>query len=74
MQIYVEDISEDYGTHGVTVYSLVHGMDFYYAEVRASGITLFDNSGFDDGIKMDKEHPMTGQLREAVNKELTKEK
>ena len=45
MKVYVEDVSEDYGTHGVSVYSVVRGMEFFDAEVRASGIEVKNRDG-----------------------------
>ena len=60
MKIFVEDISEDYGTHGVSVLSLVTGMEFYYAEVRASGITILTD--LDEGIEMDDDNPLKKEL------------
>ena len=58
--IYVEDISEDYGTHGVSVLSLVTGTEFYYAEVRASGITILTD--LDECIEMDDDNPLKKEL------------
>ena len=49
MEVYIEDITEDYGTHGVSVYSLVHGMDGYVADVRASGVSIFESADYDNG-------------------------
>ena len=60
MKIFVEDISEDYGTHGVSVLSLVAGMEFYYAEVRASGITILTD--LDEGVEMDDDNPLKKEL------------
>jgi len=60
MKIFVEDISEDYGTHGVSVLSLVTGVEFYYAEVRASGITILTD--LDEGIEMDDDNPLKKEL------------
>ena len=70
MNIYIEDITEDYGTHGISVYSLVHGMDFYYAEVRADGIKLFNSKEFDTGEEMRKDNPMYSKLKEAILKHI----
>ena len=60
MKIFVEDISEDCGTHGVSVLSLVTGMEFYYAEVRASGITIL--ADLEKGIEMDDDNPLKKEL------------
>ena len=60
MKIFVEDISEDYGTHGVSVLSLVTGVEFYYAEVRASGITILTD--LEEGIEMDDDNPLKKEL------------
>ena len=60
MKIFVEDISEDYGTQGVSVLSLVTGMEFYYAEVRASGITILTD--LDEGIEMDDDNSLKKEL------------
>lgn len=73
MNIYIEDITEDYGTHGVSVYSLVHGMDFYYAEVCADGIRLLDSDGFSTGEEMRKDDPMYPKLKEAILKHIVGE-
>lgn len=70
MKIYVEDITEDYGAHGVSVYSLTHGMDFYYAEVCANGIRLLDSDGFGTGEEMRKDDPMYPKLKEAILKHI----
>ena len=53
MKVYIEDVTENYGTHGVSVYSLVHGMTAYVAEVRASGTTLFTSEGYGEGAEID---------------------
>lgn len=62
--IYIEDISEDYGTHGVSVYSLVAGMEYYYAEVRASGITILTD--LENGAEMGDNEPIKRELIGAV--------
>ena len=64
MKIFVEDISEDCDAHGVSVLSLVTGMEFYYAEVRASGITILTD--LDEGIEMDDDNPLKKELVEAA--------
>lgn len=67
MQVYIEDISEDYGAHGVTVYSLVHGMDAYVAEVRASGTSLFRSQDYRDGQpELDDSHDDYSKLTNAL--------
>lgn len=43
MSMAVEDISDDYGAHGVRCYSVVNNMEFYTVDVRASGYTVMDN-------------------------------
>lgn len=65
-KVYIEEI-EDLSTHGVTQYSIVSGVDFYDAEVRASGIeiTRRDNA--------DMEENESAQLYDAMNKYLIKE-
>lgn len=68
MKVYVEEI-EDLSTHGVTVYSLVQGMDIYRAEVRASGITIWERDDYDQGKPLDEEHEQYEKLKEAVVKE-----
>lgn len=67
MRVYIDDITEDYGDHGVAVYSLVQGMSFYYAEVRASGISLYDPDGFVSGKELDAGDPKYEELVQAIN-------
>lgn len=47
-KIYIEEL-EDTRATGVTTYSLVKGMDFYYGDVRASGVTILTDL---DGTEM----------------------
>jgi len=48
----VEDISEEYGAHGVQCYSVINNMEFYTVDVRASGYSVShrdeDNREIDD--------------------------
>ena len=64
MKVYVEEI-EDLSTHGVTNYSLVRGMEFYDAEVRASGIEILNR----DGTEIDNDE-LYNELENAVVKEV----
>ena len=66
MEVYIEEL-EELNTPGVTNYSLVRGMDFYDADVRASGVTITrrDESEMDEGE--------ADELYEAMNKYLIKE-
>lgn len=73
MKVYIEEV-EDSSVHGVTVYSLVRGMDFFYAEVRASGVTIFDREGFDSGNEMDDKNPLKPELTQAINNYLVTNK
>lgn len=52
MNVHIEELP-DYGADGITVYSAIKGMDFYYVEVRASGISLYEPEGFEDGQEID---------------------
>lgn len=61
----VEDITEEYGAHGVQTFSIVHNMSFYTVDVRASGYVVYgsDNVELEDddeiktgAIKAVKEH------------------
>lgn len=70
MNIYIEDITEDYETHGISVYSLVYGMDFYYAEVCADGLRLLDSDGFSTSEEMRKDDPMYPKLEKAILKHI----
>lgn len=73
MNIYIEDITEDCGIRGMSVYSLVHGMDFYYAEVCADGIRLLDSDGFSASEEMRKDDPMYPELKKAIYEHITGE-
>lgn len=68
MKIYVEEI-EEASTHGVTNYSLVRGMEVFSADVRASGIELFES----ENVPLDDKHPLYDELYEAVKTETLKE-
>lgn len=68
MKVYLEEL-EEYNTNGVTTYSLVHGMESFYAEVRASGIVVLEDL---DGTEMDESHPLYSKLYNTV-KEHTNE-
>lgn len=67
MKIYVEEI-EEASVHGVTNYSLVRGMEVFSADVRASGIELFNQ----DGSDLSKDHPLYEELYNAVKEETYK--
>lgn len=67
MKVYVEEI-EEASTHGVTNYSLVRGMEVFSADVRASGIELFES----ENVPMDTKHPLYDELYEAVKQETLK--
>lgn len=73
MKVYIEEI-EELSAHGVTTYSLVTGMDSYRAEVRASGVDIFERDHYDDGDPLDKEGEEYKQLLSELTKELYKEK
>ena len=66
MEVYIEEL-EELNTPGVTNYSLVRGMDFYDADVRASGVTITrrDESEMDEGEVY--------ELYDAIKKFLVKE-
>ena len=72
MKIYTEEI-EDISTHGVTTYSLITGMDMYRAEVRASGITIWERDNHDNGAPLDEDSDKYKELSEALTKEVYKE-
>lgn len=65
VKIHVEEI-EDLNTHGVRVYSLISGMDMYRAEVRASGIEIWERDNYDSGEPLDERHPAWTNLRDAL--------
>ena len=73
MKIYIEEI-EDLSAHGVTVYSLVQGMNIYRAEVRASGIDIYERDHYDDGDPLDTEDEKYKELSAALTTEIYKEK
>lgn len=72
MKIYIEEI-EDLSTHGVTTYSLVQGMDVYRAEVRASGIDIFERDNHDEGKAMDTEGGKRNELVTELTNYIIKE-
>lgn len=72
MKIYIEEI-EDLSTHGVTTYSLITGMEMYRAEVRASGITIWERDNHDNGASLDSSSDKYKELSEALTKEVYKE-
>ena len=65
-KVYIEEI-EDLSTHGVTQYSIVSGMDFYDAEVRASGVEITRRD------KAELNEDEAAVLYDAMNKHLIKE-
>lgn len=73
MKVYVEEI-EDLSVHGVTCYSLITGMDIYRADVRASGIEIYERDEHENGQPIDEEHPQYEVLKNALVKEIYKEK
>lgn len=74
MKVYIEEI-EDLSTHGVTVYSLVQGMNVYHAEVRASGIEIVSrNMDTNESTPLDNGSEKYKELVEALTPELYKEK
>ena len=73
MKVYIEEI-EDLSAHGVTVYSLVQGMNVYHAEVRASGIEIVSrNMDTGESTPLENEDKYK-ELVEALTPELYKEK
>ena len=75
MKVYVEEI-EDLSVHGLTTYSLINGMEMYRAEVRASGIEIFERDEHENetGQAINEEHPQYEVLKNALVKEIYKEK
>lgn len=74
MKVYIEEI-EEMSAHGITTYSLVQGMDIYRAEVRASGIEIFERDAHNEGgPSMDEEDERFEALKDALVKEIYKEK
>ncbi len=67
MKVYIEQI-EELSANGVTNYSLVRGMEFYDADVRASGVTILNR----DGTEVDNEDVLS-ELQEAMHNHLIKE-
>ena len=64
MKVYIEEI-EELSAHGVTNYSLVRGMQFYDADVRASGVTILNR----DGTEVENEEVLS-ELQEAMHNHL----
>lgn len=62
----VEDITEEYGAHGVQCYSVVHNMEFYTVDVRASGFTVLDS----DENELDEKEELTQNIMGAVRRYL----
>jgi hypothetical protein len=69
--VYIEDISEEHGDDGVSVYSVIENMEFYYAEVRASGVTILTD--LDKGTEMSDDDPIKKELINAVEQHIIKE-
>lgn len=72
MKVYIEEM-EDLSTHGVTTYSLITGMEMYRAEVRASGITIWERDNHDNGASLNEDSDKYKELSEALTKEVYKE-
>ena len=72
MKVYIEEM-EDLSTHGVTTYSLITGMEMYRAEVRASGITIWERDNHDSGASLNEDSGKYKELSEALTKEIHKE-
>lgn len=68
MKVYIEEI-EELSTHGVTNYSMVRGMDFYDADVRASGVSIFRR----DGSELTDSDEAYEELHTAMNNYLIKQ-
>lgn len=66
-KVYIEEI-EELSAHGVTQYSIVSGMDFYDAEVRASGVDIRNRNGSEVS-----DEDLHEELRKAMNDYLIKE-
>ena len=66
-KVYIEEV-EELSVPGVTNYSLVRGMEFFDADVRASGIDIRNR----DGSEVDGEE-LHEELRKAMNDYLIKE-
>lgn len=64
MKVYIEEL-EELNTHGVTVYSLIKGMDMYRGEVRADGIDIFERGAHNEG------RPPLGEEDEVRNELVT---
>lgn len=73
MEVHVEDITDDYGIHGVAVYSLVQGMKAYRGEVRADGIDIFERENYKDGKAMRKNDAKQNELEKALTDYIIKE-
>lgn len=66
-KVYIEEV-EELSVPGVTNYSLVRGMEFFDANVRASGIDIRNR----DGSEVEGEE-LHEELRKAMNDYLIKE-
>ena len=66
-KVYIEEV-EELSVPGVTNYSLVRGMEFFDADVRASGIDIKNR----DGSEVEGEE-LHEELRKAMNDYLIKE-
>ena len=66
MRVYIEDITEEYKDLGVDIFSMVYGMDFYYATASGAGVEIFDGVGFDTNRPMRKDDPMYETLKKAI--------
>ena len=66
-KVYIEEV-EELSVPGVTNYSLVRGMEFFDADVRASGIDIRNR----DGSEVEGEE-LHEELRKAMNDYLIKE-
>lgn len=66
-KVYIEEV-EELSVPGVTNYSMVRGMEFFDADVRASGIDIKNR----DGSEVEGEE-LHEELRKAMNDYLIKE-
>lgn len=48
MDTHIERL-EELESHGITIYSLIRGMNMYRAEVRASGIYIYEREDHENG-------------------------
>ena len=66
MRVHIEDITEEYKDLGVDVFSMVYGMDFYYATASGASVEIFDRAGFDTNTPMRKDDPIYKTLKKAI--------